>query len=248
MLEGRRKAVAEEMERLGFDRERYREVEKRCEAKRAEMAKVREERVRLEGEVRRAEMELARLGKEMEEQEEARKKIKALRKDIQKLDMLAGDRDKGLLNDFRRYLISKIGPMLSHHASRFFSVFTAGKYPRIEIDENYDIYIYDNGEKFAINRFSGGEEDLANLSLRLAISQVIAQRSGGIEFNFIVLDEIFGSQDSGRRANVLNTLGELSHQFRQVILITHIEEIKDGMQYVIRTFEDEEGISHVRVE
>jgi len=248
MLEGRRKAIAAEMERLGFDKERYEAIERQYEAKRAEVAAAREERVRLEGEMKRAEMELKRLGREMEEQRGAREKIKALRKEIQQLDMLAGDRDKGLLNDFKRHLISKIGPMLSHHASRFFSVFTAGKYSRMEIDDNYDIYIYDDGEKFAINRFSGGEEDLANLSLRLAISQVIAQRSGNLEFNFIVLDEIFGSQDSERRANVLNTLGELSHQFRQVILITHIEEIKDGMQYVIRTFEDEEGISRVRIE
>ena len=248
MLEGRRKAVAREIENLGFDRKRYEDIEKRYEEKRAEVAAARENRVRLEGDAKRAEMEIKRLEREREEQKGAREKIRILRKEIQQLGMLAGDRDRGLLNDFKRYLISKIGPTLSRHASRFFSVFTAGKYSQMEIDENYDIYIYDDGERFAINRFSGGEEDLANLSLRLAISQVIAQRSGGIEFNFIVLDEIFGSQDSERRANVLNTLGGLSHQFRQVILITHIEEIKDGMQYVIRTFEDEEGISHVMVE
>jgi exonuclease SbcC len=152
------------------------------------------------------------------------------------------------LNDFRRYLISRIGPLLSHYGSSYFDVFTDGKYKQMEIDENYDIYIYEQGEKFGIKRFSGGEEDLANLSLRLAISQVIAERAGGVHFSFIVLDEIFGSQDSQRRTNVLHTLGELSHQFQQVILITHIEDIKDTMQHVIRTVEDEEGISHVLVE
>jgi len=171
-----------------------------------------------------------------------------MRQEVQQLEMLAGGRDAGLLNDFKRYLISRIGPLLAYYASSFFDVFTEGKYKQMEIDENYDIYIYDQGEKFSINRFSGGEEDLANLALRLAISQVIAERSGGVDFQFIVLDEIFGSQDRQRRLNVLHTLGELSSQFQQVILITHIEEIKDTVQHVIRTVEDEEGVSHAQVE
>jgi len=248
MLESMAKRLRAELLELNFDKERYEAVEKQYEEKKAEVQHAREQRIRMQGEIKQMEAELERIGKEIKEQKEAREKIKDLRKEISKLEMLAGDRNTGLLNDFKRYLISKIGPTLSYHASTFFNVFTAGKYSQMEIDDNYDIYIYDNGEKFSIERFSGGEEDLANLSLRLAISQVIAQRSGNLEFNFIVLDEIFGSQDTERRANVLNTLGELSHQFRQVILITHIEEIKDSMQYVIRTFEDEEGISHVRME
>ena len=56
------------------------------------------------------------------------------------------------------------------------------------------LLVYDNGNAYGIERFSGGEEDLANLCLRLAISEVITERAGGV-FNFIILDEIFGSQD-----------------------------------------------------
>ena len=248
MLEGMAEKLRAEILDLNFDKKRYEEIERQYEEKKGEVQHVREQKIRMQGEIKQIEAELERMHEEIKQQKEAREKIRELRKEIAKLEMLAGDRDTGLLNDFKRYLISKIGPTLSYHASSFFNVFTAGKYSQMEIDDNYDIYIYDNGEKFSIERFSGGEEDLANLSLRLAISQVIAQRSGNLEFNFIVLDEIFGSQDNERRTNVLNTLGELSHQFQQVILITHIEEIKDSMQYVIRTFEDEEGISHVKME
>lgn len=248
MLGGMAEKLRAEILDLNFDKKRYEEIERQYEEKKGEVQHVREQRIRMQGEIKQIGAELERMHEEIKQQKEAREKIRELRKEIAKLEMLAGDRDTGLLNDFKRYLISKIGPTLSYHASSFFNVFTAGKYSQMEIDDNYDIYIYDNGEKFSIERFSGGEEDLANLSLRLAISQVIAQRSGNLEFNFIVLDEIFGSQDNERRTNVLNTLGELSHQFQQVILITHIEEIKDSMQYVIRTFEDEEGISHVKME
>ncbi len=236
------------VEALDFDRERYRQLEETYEQKREQLQDMRERRIQLTARQEQVDREIERLKAEIAEQKEKREDIEMYRQTMRQLERLAGPRDSGLLNEFKHYLISRIGPMLSHYASHFFSVFTAGKYSQIEVDDNYDIFIYDEGEQFGIERFSGGEEDLANLSLRLAISQVIAERAGGVDFHFIVLDEIFGSQDRERRTNVLNTLGELSSQFQQVLLITHIEEIKDSMEYVIRTYEDEQGISHVEIE
>ena len=69
---------------------------------------------------------------------------------------------------------------------------------------------------------SGGEEDMANLALRLAISQMIAERAGQ-PLSLLVLDEIFGSLDEERRSAVLELLRGLADRFPQVILITHIE-------------------------
>ena len=239
--------VHKKMDALDFSKEKYKEVEREYEEGRKELQEKREDRIKIQGEISQIEREIERLSKEIEEQKKQREKIKELRKEIQILEILAGERDTGLLNDFKRYLISRIGPLLSSYASTFFSIFTGGKYNDIEIDENYEIFIYDNGERFSITRFSGGEEDLANLSLRLAISQLIAQRAGNI-FQFIALDEIFGSQDIERRRNVLRALGELSNQFSQIVLITHIEDIKDSLQHIINVFEDEHGISHVAIE
>lgn len=238
----------EDIDALDFDRERYEQLEEAYEQKREQLQEMREKRIQLTARQDQAASQLERLAEEIAEQKEQREEIQKHRREIRQLERLAGPRDSGLLNEFKHYLISRIGPMLSHYASHFFTVFTAGKYSQIEVDDNYEIYIYDDGEQFGIERFSGGEEDLANLSLRLAISQVIAERAGGVDFHFIVLDEIFGSQDRERRINVLNTLGELSNQFQQVLLITHIEEIKDSMEHVIRTYEDEQGISHLDVE
>ena len=86
---------------------------------------------------------------------------------------------------------------------------------------------------------SGGEEDLANLVLRLAISQMIADRSGQ-PFSLLVLDEVFGSLDSSRRDNVLELLHRLEDRFEQVILITHIENVREGVDRVIVVRYDEE--------
>jgi exonuclease SbcC len=91
---------------------------------------------------------------------------------------------------------------------------------------------------------SGGEEDLANLVLRLAISQMIAERAGQ-PFSLLILDEIFASLDELRRASVVELLRHLQDRFEQVILITHVESVRDMLDHVITVRYDEEGGSSV---
>jgi len=149
-----------------------------------------------------------------------------------------------LLNDFKLYMVGRIRPMLSEYASELLRRLTDGKYSTMELDENYDIFVYDEGTAYELNRFSGGEEDLANLCLRLAISAVVTERSA-IQTNFIILDEIFGSQDAYRKRNIMQALNALSKKYRQILLITHIEDVRDYMEYVLRVQEDEAGVSWV---
>jgi exonuclease SbcC len=175
------------------------------------------------------------------ELEEYKKKIKEDTKIVQHLGMLAE-----VMSDFRTHLISRIRPTLSSYSSDFFERLTDGKYTELELDENYNLLIYDNGNAYGIERFSGGEEDLANLCLRLAISEVITERAGGV-FNFIILDEIFGSQDMYRRQNIMKALNGLSSKFRQIFLITHVEDVKDDMENIIFITETEEGISSIKI-
>ncbi|MBN2603905.1 MAG: SMC family ATPase [Candidatus Thermoplasmatota archaeon] len=182
------------------------------------------------------------LKKTIKELEDFEKIMKEEKKIVQQLSML-----KDLMNSFRTDLISRIGPTLSSYASEFFDLFTEGKYSQIELDENYDIKVYDRGEQFPIRRFSGGEEDLSNLCLRLAISEIITERAGGL-FNFIILDEIFGSQDSIRRQNIMRALNTLSSKFRQIFLITHIDDVKNYMENIIYVSENEDGTSTVKIE
>jgi exonuclease SbcC len=181
------------------------------------------------------------LKEKISELEKIKKKIKEDKKIAQHLGMLSD-----IMSDFRTHLISRIRPTLSSYSSDFFERLTDGKYTELELDENYNLLIYDNGDAYGIERFSGGEEDLANLCLRLAISEVITERAGGI-FNFIILDEIFGSQDIFRRQNIMKALNGLSSKFRQIFLITHIEDVKDDMENILFITENEEGISTIQM-
>ena len=176
------------------------------------------------------------------ELEKYKEKIKNERIIVNHLNLLSE-----VMSNFRTHLISRIRPTLSYYASDFFESLTDGKYRELELDENYNLLIYDEGTAYSIERFSGGEEDLANLCIRLAISEVITERAGGV-FNFIILDEIFGSQDMFRRQNIMKALRNLSSKFRQIFLITHIEDVKNDMENIIYVDEKEDGISTVKIE
>jgi exonuclease SbcC len=154
---------------------------------------------------------------------------------------------ESILDDFKISLIGRVRPTLSAYASGLLSELTENKYQDMELDENYDIYISEQGEKFPLERFSGGEKDLANLCLRLAISFMISE-SSAVGFSFIILDEIFGSQDISRKENIMNLLAKLKGRFRQIFLITHIEDVKDSVENLLYVVENENGTSQVIVQ
>ena len=146
----------------------------------------------------------------------------------------------------RGELNARVRPELGELASAFLTDVTEGRYTQLEIDEAYNIVVLDEGEEKPV--ISGGEEDVANLVLRLAISQMIAERAGH-PLSLLILDEVFGSLDVERRDRVVQLLHRLEDRFDQVILITHIETVREGLDRVIRVgFDERSGASVVSEE
>jgi DNA repair protein SbcC/Rad50 len=127
-------------------------------------------------------------------------------------------------------------PELEASASELLSEMTDGRYSSLEINDSYQATIRDDGELKPV--ISGGEDDVVNLALRLAISQMIADRAGQ-PFSLLILDEVFGSLDESRRGNVIDMLLNLKNRFRQIIVITHIEAIYDMVDNCIWVDYDE---------
>jgi len=147
-------------------------------------------------------------------------------------------------SDLRTDLNHQLRPELSELASAFLGELTDHRYSELELDDQYNIIVLEDGQPKPV--ISGGEEDLANLVLRLAISQMIAERAGQ-SFSLLVLDEVFGSLDEGRRHNVVELLRSLQDRFEQVVLITHIESVREGLDRVITVeYDEESGSARVR--
>lgn len=134
-------------------------------------------------------------------------------------------------SDLRAELNAAMRPEIADLASRFLADLTDGRYGALDLDEGYQLLVLEDGVPKPV--LSGGEEDVANLVLRLAISQLIAERAGQ-PLSLLVLDEVFGSLDESRRHHVLTLLRRLGDRFPQVVLITHIEQVRDGLDRVIR--------------
>ena len=149
-------------------------------------------------------------------------------------------------SDLRADLNAAMRPEIGELASTFLADLTDGRYDEVDLDDDYRVVVLDDGVPKPV--ISGGEEDIANLVLRLAISQMIAERAGQ-PLSLLVLDEIFGSLDETRRQHVLGLLRRLGDRFPQVILITHIEQVRDGLDRVIRVaYDPAVGASIVRDE
>src|SRR5207244_9906165 len=126
-----------------------------------------------------------------------------------------------LLGAFRNELVGAVGPRLSRQAASLFAELTDHEYDELRVDpDTYEVKVVDAGVEYGMDRFSGSETDLANLALRVAISEHVRFQSGGA-VGLLVLDEVFGSLDPDRKARMLMALERLRGRFRQVLVVTH---------------------------
>ena len=242
-LQGKANAEEERLEEVGYNKMESQRSEKKLVHATATLARAREEHIRLKGDAKNAKLRLEQITNDMREEEEKHAKLGKEREKVESRSKL-----EQVMGSFRLDLISRIRPMLSQRASEMIAKITQGRYSRIELDDEYNMQIEDEGTSFATGRFSGGEVDVASLCLRVAISQELAERTGGKQANFIALDEIFGSQDEERKRNILGTLQALSDQFSQILVITHIEDVRETLPYALVVKEDSQNMSSIQVE
>ncbi len=140
---------------------------------------------------------------------------------------------KAVMSEFKTHINARVAPRIGEVASEMYSRITRGRYQHIEVSPEFDFYIYDNGERYPIERFSGGEIDLANLVLRIAISKTLGELSGGGNIGFLAFDEVFGSQDEERRIQIMEAFHTISESYRQIFLISHETEIKEMFERVV---------------
>ncbi len=147
---------------------------------------------------------------------------------------LAGTAGDGLLDRFKDHLIARTAPLIQEEASRLLSRFTQGKYTDVVVDDDYEVWVQDGGVRYAIDRFSGGEQDLVHLALRLAISRLLATRAHGAEIRLLALDEVFGSLDPSHRELVVAALHQLDGLYSQILAITHDEDLQEVLDHAVR--------------
>src|SRR5258706_2222797 len=98
---------------------------------------------------------------------------------------------------------------------------------RDDLKETLDIQISDGAGTRDYEMFSGGEAFRVNFAIRLALSEVLARRTGA-RLQTLVIDEGFGSQDAQGRQRLVEAINLVKADFAKILIITHLDELKDA--------------------
>jgi exonuclease SbcC len=92
--------------------------------------------------------------------------------------------------------------------------------------ETLDIIISDEMGSRSYEMYSGGESFRVNFAIRLALSKLLTHRAGA-KLQFLIIDEGFGTQDVQGRDRIVETINLIKEGFEKILIITHVEELKD---------------------
>ncbi len=94
------------------------------------------------------------------------------------------------------------------------------------IKETLDIKISDELGFRDYELYSGGEAFRIDFSLRIALSKLLTRRAG-TKLRTLVMDEGFGTQDEEGIDNLVQAIQSIRDDFDKILVITHLESLKD---------------------
>ncbi|MCO5189847.1 MAG: SMC family ATPase [Anaerolineae bacterium] len=159
-------------------------------------------------------------------------------------------------NGVQALLIERALPEIEDSANAILDRLTSGRMritfetqrqlkSRDELAETLDIHIVDEAGERPYENYSGGEQFRINFAIRLALSQILAKRAGA-QLQTLVIDEGFGSQDPNGRQRLVEAINAIQSEFKRVLVITHIDELRDAFPVRIDVSKSAEG-SQIRV-
>ncbi len=109
-----------------------------------------------------------------------------------------------------------------------------------EVQETLEIKIADELGTRPYENYSGGEQFRVNFAIRVALSKLLARRAG-TQLETLVIDEGFGTQDTQGRERLVEAINAIQDDFTRVLVITHIDELKDAFPARIEVTKTPQG-------
>ncbi len=140
-------------------------------------------------------------------------------------------------NGIQSYLIQNAIPDIEDEANVILSRLTQNR-THITIEslkdlqsggtkETLDIKISDELGTRSYEMYSGGEAFRVDFAIRIALSKLLAKRAG-TRLRTLVIDEGFGTQDAQALEQLVEAIKAISVDFEKILVITHLETLKDA--------------------
>jgi exonuclease SbcC len=147
-------------------------------------------------------------------------------------------------------IIESAIPEIEDEANRLLARMTDGRM-HVRFETQRETLKGDTVETLAINisdelgtrsyeLYSGGESFRVNFAIRIALSKLLARRAGA-RLQTLVIDEGFGTQDTQGRERLVEAINSIREDFEKILVITHIEELKDAFPVRIDVFKTPQG-------
>ena len=134
-------------------------------------------------------------------------------------------------------LRNRVKPQVERYMGLILPAITSGRYKAVELDDDYTVRVFDPeaGEFKPKEVFSGGTEDQLLLAMRLAFALALIPQAKGQTPEFLFLDEPLGSSDRIRREGIVTLLQkELSQNFKQIFLISHVGDLEAEADTIVQ--------------
>ncbi len=141
---------------------------------------------------------------------------------------------KSLLETIPDVAENQLRPHIRSEARDLFREIFGDRYSDLIIDDDYEIALYDlQGNRVSLMAASGGEDVCVNFALRVAVNTALQKHSiTSPPPGLIVLDEPGAGLDAQRRRWLPEAISRLD-VVDQVIVVTHMEEMRGATDHVI---------------
>ena len=211
-------------------------------ARERELSEAGKTRDSLEHQVREAAIEQGRLRRELARLDHLQSEIERLQADRRELADRKSIYDELAVafgrNGIQALMIENAIPQLQDDANELLGRLTEsrmslklqvmeGRRFRGVASEELDIRISDEVGTRSYEMFSGGEAFRINFALRIALSKLLARRSGA-PLPILFIDEGFGALDTGGQEHLKQAIQSIQADFEKIIVITHVEQVKES--------------------
>ncbi|MDD1752361.1 MAG: SMC family ATPase, partial [Methanotrichaceae archaeon] len=182
--------IREQIKALGYSEERHVKARQALNDAEIFVEATRKETSDSEVKLRVKERELAKLKEEEKRKNKYEQDLSIVGLRSQVLDVT-----RSSIVKFMDQVLVRVKDAISQTAGEILEEIS-GKYSLLKFDEDFNILVEDGGDFYPITRYSGGEVDMIAISVRIAISDYLMRFGNqGQSYSFLILDEIFGSQD-----------------------------------------------------
>ena len=176
------------------------------------------------------------------------KKLQQNEDEIEKLQEGASSFEE-LMNIFKNIpenILRRLIPYIEKEGTEIVNELSEGAITALNIEKDtLNIGATIGGEIRPIQYFSGGQQTRINMALRVAISRILSKLpqtdDGFAAMQTLIIDEgDFGNLDESGIRDAMNMLQRMSREFSRIILINHLESVRETFGDILQKLSKQE--------